>query len=130
MKRVFLSYALGDADFARSLSQALSSDVEVASLETGIPGGEKIGEILRSQMATADVMVVLLSQNALGSPWLQFELGAALGLGVRVLPVYVGDPSTFEADKFDYLLPDQNIIGIHGLSPRLAADRLRDLIMR
>jgi hypothetical protein len=89
--KVFLSYAQGDEDFAKDLATRLSE----AGLQVIDPRGEasagdnlhlKVGQALEK----SDAMVVLLSAEALQSPWVRSEIDYALGapkFEQRLIPV-------------------------------------------
>lgn len=128
MKRVFLSYANTDTWFANALAQALPDEVTIVDLHDKTVIGGSFAEVFRQQLQHSDVMVLLLSHDALESSWLAFELGAAMGLGKRILPVLLEGPNEIDTDKLDYLLRDQQFIKAHGLTAFEVAKKVRELI--
>ncbi len=89
--KVFLSYARGDETAAQELRAELR-DVDLAGWmdESDIASGDVISQKIKEALESASVVVVLLSERSLKSPWVQFELGAAFGLGKRIVPVFIG----------------------------------------
>ncbi len=93
--KVFLSYANSDREFAERLTsqlQGLGSSLLVDRIN--LRHGEHILSALRSQIAAADFLVLLLSPAALESEWVQRELEYAVSKELRqrsitVVPVKV-----------------------------------------
>lgn len=88
-QRIFLSYSHDEAPFVRSVAAELARrglDAGLSHEETdvGEPFVDRIQEALRS----SSVIVAFFGQ-ALDSPWLNFEIGAALGASKTVLPVFL-----------------------------------------
>ncbi|MGH8560280.1 MAG: toll/interleukin-1 receptor domain-containing protein [Methylococcales bacterium] len=91
MKNVFFSYALGDELAARELRANLHN-MEVAGWmdESDIAAGDAISKNIRESLQRASAVIVLVSERSLNSPWVQFELGAAEGMGKTIIPVLIG----------------------------------------
>lgn len=91
MKRVFISYARGDELSARELRDNLRN-MEVAGWmdESAIASGDAISKKIRESLHRASAVIVLVSERSLRSPWVQFELGAAEGMGKAIIPVLIG----------------------------------------
>jgi hypothetical protein len=95
--QVFLSYSVSDSRFALALSKALEKrGVKVWFAGTPQPG-ILFERQLRKALKTAAWHVVLASDDALTSPWVNFELGAAVGQGKRVLPVFLSEAARRDA---------------------------------
>jgi hypothetical protein len=103
MKRVFISYARGDEAVARELRASLP-DIEVSGWmdESDIAAGEAISKNIRESLRQASAVVVLVSDLSLKSPWVQFELGAAEGMGKPIIPILIG-PKGVEQRLPDWL---------------------------
>jgi hypothetical protein len=92
MARLFVSYSSRDGGVARSLADALRDlghhiSIDVDSL---VPGVEWRRE-LRDKLLLSDGLVVVVSQNALGSPFVMSEVGAARASSRHfVIPVSFG----------------------------------------
>lgn len=94
MNDVFISYAREDSKVAESIAEklrlvGLSVFVDREVLVTG----ENFADAIQSEIASARLVVLLLSRNARRSRWVQQELIAALegGEGREVLPVLIDD---------------------------------------
>lgn len=86
--QVFISYSHSDAgwaeEFARSLEkQGLSVWLDRFELTPGRPWAEALETALRD----SDVFAFLVQPDKLNSPFLSFELGAAISMRKTVVPV-------------------------------------------
>jgi len=101
MKQVFVSYASGDEDVARELA-ANFRDTELTGWmdQSDIASGDAIAEKIKGSLRRASAIVVLVSERSLGSPWIHWEVGAALGMGKPIIPILVGQ------GDLDRSLPD------------------------
>ena len=90
--RVFLSHSAAEREFAEQIRMALSrSGIEVWSDEE-IKPGDSLPSSLGTALKSADTVVLLLSGDASQSSWVSLELGTAIAMGKRVIPVLV-EPS-------------------------------------
>jgi hypothetical protein len=86
---VFISHAAGEARFATDLARALhrrgiesKTDADVRRL--GDEWGQKA---LKTALQSADWLLVIVSDRSITSPNLNFEVGAAIGQEIGVIPV-------------------------------------------
>lgn len=87
---VFLSFAAKDSNYARAISKELARrGLHVWEAKSEIPAGEPWAKKLEAALLSASSCVVLISEEALDSPWVNFELGAAFGRSKKVVPVYL-----------------------------------------
>lgn len=90
--RVFISHSALDVDWARSFAQALKErGVPVWFDEFDVHPGESIREALESGLRGSDVLVALLDPSSPAKPALFFELGAAIGMGKKVVSIVPKD---------------------------------------
>jgi hypothetical protein len=91
--RLFLSYAAKDAALARTLRTRLNRDgFDVLDPQETSAASENWPLALGRALESADLMVILLSPDALRSEWLGAELDYALGnerFKGRLVPVLV-----------------------------------------
>jgi hypothetical protein len=88
MGKVFISHTARDTEWARSFARALKErGVSVWFDEFDVQPGESLREALESGLRNSDVFVALLDAEAPSRPNLFFELGAAIGMGKRVVPI-------------------------------------------
>jgi hypothetical protein len=86
--KVFISHSAGDADWARSFAQALKQrGVTVWFDEFDVRPGESLRDALEFGLRNSDVVVSLLDPEFPSKPELYFELGAAIGMGKRFVPI-------------------------------------------
>ncbi|MBV9770123.1 MAG: toll/interleukin-1 receptor domain-containing protein [Bryobacterales bacterium] len=91
-RTVFISYSAGDADWARSFARALKErGVNVWFDEFDVLPGEPVRDALEVGLRSSDVLVALLDADPSFKPNLFFELGAALGMGKRVVAIVPKD---------------------------------------
>jgi hypothetical protein len=94
---VFVSHASGESELAKLLQEEIESDfiglvrVFVSSDGTSIVVGDQWIESVVSRLGSADIYIVLCSQNSVDRPWINIELGAALSRGKRVIPIFHTD---------------------------------------
>jgi len=90
--RVFISYARRDADWARSFAQALKQrGVSVWFDEFDVRPGESWRDALEWALRNSDVLVALWDPEYASKPNVFFELGAAIGMGKKVVSIVPKD---------------------------------------
>lgn len=88
MRTVFISHTARDTEWARSFAKALKErGVSVWFDEFDVQPGESLREALEAGLRNSDVFVALLDAEAPAKPNLFFELGAAIGMGKKVVPI-------------------------------------------
>lgn len=100
-RTVFISHSAQDADWARSFAQALKErGVTVWFDEFDVRPGESVRDALEAGLRGSDVLVALVDIESPSQPWLFFELGAAIGMGKKVVPIVPRalDPSALPLD--------------------------------
>jgi hypothetical protein len=88
--RVFIAHSRRDSSIARALSRALDRHgLTVLPDENLGANGERLHKHLRQALESASWYVVLLSEESLESPLVNFEIGTALGQEKPLLPVFL-----------------------------------------
>ena len=118
---VFISHTENDRRFAEALSRALAARGFDATGLTGRLMGEADEERLREALTRAGLHVALLSDEALLSARVFFELGAAIGGGKHSVLVYLSDRAWREAPA---RLRRADSIQATSLRPDEVADRV------
>jgi len=91
-RTVFISHSARDADWARSFARALKErGVDVWFDEFDVRPGESLRDALEAGLRNSEVLVALVDAEAPSSPNLFFELGAAIGMGKRFVPIVPKD---------------------------------------
>lgn len=87
--RIYISYVPSDRTWATALARALEAEgatvwIDVEEIALGAP----IHEAAEKGLRTSDWIVVLLSRETSPSPNTLFEMGVAVGMGKRIVPVF------------------------------------------
>lgn len=90
--KIFLSHYSGEqseaddiADHLKSVFREQKIEVFMTSSWESIAPGDKWEQKLIDNLKNADILLVLMSIDALGRPWLNFELGVAWAQKIRIL---------------------------------------------
>lgn len=97
--KIFLSHSAADVKLATALVDCIFSCMVLEDEEvrcTSVPGhklpiGGDSTTILRDELSETSVVIGLLTQNALASSWVLFELGATWGAGRKLQPLLADD---------------------------------------
>jgi TIR domain len=107
---VFISHSAHDADWARLFAQALQQrGVTVWIDDLDVRAGESLRDALESGLRGSDVLVALMDPEYPAKPNLFFEVGAAIGMGKRVVSILPKgvDPNNFsDIGMRGYLIRD------------------------
>lgn len=79
---LFISHSHDDAELVASLTNTITDLYAgyfsiFATVVKQIEGGDLWREAIRTNLAKSEVMLILITPNSLGSPWVPFEAGAA-----------------------------------------------------
>jgi hypothetical protein len=121
----FISHTASESSFAQALSKALSARGLHAWAPEKLNGGHQSAEKIGHALRAARWYVVLISESALSSPNVNFEIGAALAGQKKMLPVFLSKRARRKAHA-----PLRHFKGIlaEGLSPKDIADRVAQAI--
>lgn len=98
MTKVFMSYSSKDMAFAAQLERLLhKTDISGFLDQSDIAAGARVSSLIREEINSASAVLVLLSENAMKSNWVPFEIGLAQSLGKPIIPILL--PTT-DLDKF------------------------------
>jgi len=87
--RVFLSYAREDVGTAKQLAMVIGSAGHTVWWDREIQGGSHFSSEIDKELKAADAVVVLWSQAAIASPWVQDEAAEGRDSG-RLVPILIG----------------------------------------
>jgi len=76
---VFISYSSTDKELARQIADALRNASFQVWNDTQIFPGDNWAELIANELRESDAMVVLLTPNSVDSPYINAEVGYALG---------------------------------------------------
>ena len=91
-QKVFVSYSHREADWAKEFAKALTErGAQVWIDQFELKAGEHIREAIEKGLRDSEVFVVLVDPESIKNPSLIFELGAAIGMGKRVVAIVPRD---------------------------------------
>ena len=106
--QVFISHAQTDEPLVGNISAVLrDAGLDVWEINRCLMPGDNIGHEVARALEESQAMVVLLTPEALRSPWVQREVEFALGgtrYRNRLIPVLVGDPQRLPEDDIPWIL--------------------------
>jgi len=125
---VLISYAhsdAGEAGFVNALAKQLES-FGVGTIAAPVAGATKFDEQLRDALTKCSLLLVVLTPKSLESPAVNFEIGAALGQGKKVVPLYPSAKTmrSGAARPFRYLQG----IEVERQSPAEVAKRIANMV--
>ena len=89
MGRVFLSYAREDVGTAKQLAMVIGAAGHHVWWDREIQGGSHFSSEIDKELKAADAVVVLWSEAAIASPWVQDEAAEGRDSG-RLVPILIG----------------------------------------
>ncbi|HEX8841844.1 MAG TPA: TIR domain-containing protein, partial [Sphingomicrobium sp.] len=89
MGRVFLSYAREDVGTAKQLAMVIGSAGHTVWWDREIQGGSHFSAEIDRELKAADAVIVLWSEAAIKSPWVQDEAAEGRDSG-RLVPIMIG----------------------------------------
>ena len=97
---VFISHSISDENWVREFANSLEQrGLNVWFDSHSIPLGQSWTEAIEKGLRESNVIVLLVTPDSLKRPNLFFEIGAAMGMGKRLVPVVSKDldPSALPA---------------------------------
>lgn len=89
--KIFIAHAGKDRAIALQLSSMLHDKGVETWTDADLPPGENWATNLRKMLKQANMVLLLISKNYRKSDNSLFELGAAIGLGKKILPVAMSE---------------------------------------
>jgi predicted nucleotide-binding protein len=94
-RKIFISYSHDDTDWVRAFAEALRHErIEVWLDQWEVKLGESLRDALEAGLRQSDAIVAVVSRSNARNPNIFFELGVALGMGKRLIPVVSKDLET------------------------------------
>lgn len=85
---VFLSYSHKDKEFVEQLIVELKHHLCRVWYDEGLTEGESWNDEVANRIRNATIVVVILTKNAVASPYVLMEVNYAISKGIRILPVF------------------------------------------
>src|SRR2546421_12592768 len=111
---LFLSYARAEAQFVRAVASELERRGLHVGLDANLQPGDGWDDAVRGFLESANLVIVFLSSAAIDSPWVNFEIGAAVGREKTVLPVFLTEKGRIGAPA---VIADRTGIDARHLKP-------------
>lgn len=90
--KIFLSYSFQDRDWVSQFVNVLQENGINAWFDMeSIKFGDSIHDAIADALRESNVMVLILSERSVRSPWIFFELGAAVADKKRIIPIVIDD---------------------------------------
>lgn len=117
---IFISHVQADRAWAEWIADSLrAAGVRTVTGADAVPVGASITDTIRTQIATSDTVLVLLSDRAHQSAWVKAEMALAAATGKRLIGVVVEDGAPVPAD-----LRETQVLQLAGASLGTARARL------
>lgn len=85
---VFISYSYADKLFVDMLSEQLRTrGISVWSGQEDLKFVSDLQEVITHAIRDASVIIVVVSENSVGSSWQNIEMGIAISLALPVIPI-------------------------------------------
>jgi hypothetical protein len=95
--KIFISYSNADRSWAREFAKSLSgTGADVWFDEFNIKPGDSISESVEKGLRGSDMVVLLINDQSVDSSNFFFELGAAVGMNKKIVPIV---PEGFSVSK-------------------------------
>lgn len=88
--RVFISYAHADRELVEQMDRVLKAKDLIPIWDKDIPGGATFNDEIRKRIARSHAFMPLITSNSHERPWINQEIGYAMGIGIPVIPVAIG----------------------------------------
>lgn len=95
MSRIFISYAHKDAGIAQSITRRLEGLGYRVWMDEALIADRRWEEAVRAEVKESDAFIVILSDHANRSRWVEYESALAMrsGKDKLILPVLIGEKS-------------------------------------
>lgn len=124
-RRIFLSYSSDEVPFVRSVAAELRKrGVDPGVDKSGAEPGDLVSSHFYETLQSSSVLVVFVGRSV-GSPWTNFEIGAAIGQSKPVLPVFLSHQAREAAPPVVRTLEG---IDASNLKPNEVADQIASAI--
>ncbi|HYH85638.1 MAG TPA: toll/interleukin-1 receptor domain-containing protein [Pyrinomonadaceae bacterium] len=92
LQQIFISHAASDREWAREFAAAIHDlGVNVWFDEFNIRPGDHVTDLLEKGLRESDVVVLPITRESLGNSNFFFELGAAIAMNKKIIPIVAED---------------------------------------
>jgi len=91
--RIFISHSSKDSWVAKTIEKELSAIGADTFLDAkSIQTGQLIDQEIQKNLKNSDELLILISSNSVKSHWVWIEVGSAIALGKKIIPIYLNIP--------------------------------------
>lgn len=120
-KNIFISYAQPDRGYAETLVESLKLAGSSVWHDKQIRIGDDWDSEIQNALRNASVVVLLVSQAALTSQYVNYEIGSAMSAGIPVIPVLVGEVASLPSHLRHIHAVDARGLGSAAMGAKVAA---------
>ena len=123
-ERVFISHHSKDNKLANELFAALKAKGFKPWLdELSVPAGADLQSAVLEALKSSDAYILVVGHGSIGDPNILFEMGAAAGGGIPIIPIIFPSGETPEL-----LSKWSHVVTLRAQNPETAAQELRELL--
>jgi TIR domain len=127
MADVFISYARADREIASRLADEYKANGVSVWYDAGVSAGDNFRSEILKQLTTARKVVVIWTQNSIGSPWVLSEAQRALD-SEKLVPVRASSlPISSIPPPFDTVHTTELAFATRSIKKHLRASRIRTI---
>lgn len=120
---IFVSYSSKDRPWVSEFVAALRNEGVIPWSDAEIAPGDKWADVIQQALRESSALVMILSPDNAESPWMFFELGAAIADKKKIIPVIV---KNLERSRIPSLL--QGFQFLDEPSPSIAGKRVAEVL--
>lgn len=123
---MFVSYSAKDAEWVRKSVDALRErGLSVWYAPSGLKPGTDFPTQVREALKGSSIVLLFLSPHSIQSNWAAFEVGMALALGKRIVPI-----TRSTSLHFDVPVPLRHMDVLRVQHPKKLADQVEAIVRR
>ena len=123
-EKVFISHQSKDNELANQLFTALKAQGFDPWLDAlSVPPGADLQAAVLQALKSSDAYILVAGHGTVGDPNVLFEMGAAAGAGIPIIPIIFPSGETPEL-----LSKWSHIVTLRVQDPQTAAEKLRELL--
>ena len=94
--RIFISYSEKDRGISHLLAYILEKDRNEVRMDKRIEPGERFDETIQYMITESDAVLLILTENAIKSAWVNQEIGFATALKKHIVPFSLSNDKEFK----------------------------------
>lgn len=94
--KIFISYSEKDRGISHLLTYIMEKDGNEVCMDKHIEPGKKFDEAIQSMITESDAVLLILTENAIKSAWVNQEIGFATALKKHIVPFSLSNDKEFK----------------------------------